>query len=141
MGKAYGIQRAMDGLGSVLGALLGIGVVVLLSSAVSASLLKLNMRNFFRVTSAILILFAAGLVAHGVHELNEAGWVPVIIEHLWDINHILDESSLSGLILKTLLGYNGNPSLTEVLAYLVYFLALFFGFRWQSRQLTVTQQA
>lgn len=36
--------------------------------------------------SVLLLIFAAGLVAYGVHELNEAGIVPPIIEHLWDTN-------------------------------------------------------
>ncbi len=134
------VSFASDPSQTLIGAGLGIGVVVLLSWALSASLLKLNIRNFFRVTSVILIVFAAGLVAHGVHELNEASWVPAIIEHVWDINHVLDETSLSGQVLKTLLGYNGNPSLTETLAYIAYFLAIFVGLRWQNRLLTVTQQ-
>jgi high-affinity Fe2+/Pb2+ permease len=32
-------------------------------------------------------------------------------------------------MLKALFGYNGNPSLTEVLAYFIYFVATFFGLR------------
>jgi high-affinity iron transporter len=69
-------------------------------------------------------LFAAGLAGMGVHELNEAGWVPAIIEHVYDINPILDENSQVGLILKALFGYNGNPSLTEIIAYAGYFTIL-----------------
>ena len=69
-------------------------------------------------------MFAAGLAAHGVHELNEAGLIPSVIEHVWDINHILDEKSTLGEFLKTLIGYNGNPSLTEVIAYVLYFVSI-----------------
>jgi len=68
----------------------------------------------------LLIIFAAGMVGYGVHELNEAGIIPSVIEHVWDINHILSDKSEIGLLLKALVGYNGNPSLTEVIAYLVY---------------------
>jgi high-affinity iron transporter len=60
------------------------------------------------------------LVAHGVHEFNEVGWIPSIVEHVWDVNMILDENSIAGLLLKTLFGYNGNPSLTEMIAYFAY---------------------
>ena len=83
---------------------------------------RLNVRTFFRVTSVLLILFAAGLVAHGVHELQEAGVLPIIIEHVWDINYILDEKSTLGSILKALFGYNGNPSLLETVSYAAYYL-------------------
>ena len=79
------------------------------------------------MTNVLLILFAAGLVAHGIHEFNEAGIIPSVIDHVWDINHILDENSLQGQILKALFGYNGNPSLTEILAYISYFLLIWLG--------------
>jgi len=50
--------------------------------------------------------------------------IPPIIENLWDINHILNEKSTLGELLKTLVGYNGNPSLSEVIAYLLYFVII-----------------
>jgi len=89
------------------------------------------------VTGVLLLLFAAGLVAHGVHEFNEAGWIPAVIEHVWDINPYLNEKSAPGEILKALFGYNGNPSLTEVLAYLAYLGAAAAGIRWQNRTLAL----
>lgn len=110
-----------DGAAVLWGAGLGLGTVALISALLFKGLLQLNIGVFFKVTSLILVAFAAGLVAHGVHEFNEAGLIPPIVEHLWDINHILDENSPPGQLLKALLGYNGNPSLTEVLSYLGYF--------------------
>jgi len=111
-----------------------IGAVLGLASAIAAGyvLLRgtrgLSLRTFFRVTSLLLILFAAGLVSTGVHEFNEVGWIPPIIEHIWDVNPILDENSTAGQLLKALFGYNGNPSLTEVIAYLAYFGVLMLNF-------------
>ncbi len=102
------------------GAVLGLAVVILSSVLLFKGLIQLNLKRFFQVSSLILILFAAGLVAHGVHEFNEVGLIPAVIEQVWDLNPILDENSALGQILKALLGYNGNPSLTEVLAYFLY---------------------
>lgn len=82
-----------------------------------------HLENFW-VTSILLILFAAGLVAHGMPEMNEAGCIPSIIDHVCDLTHILNERSFVGWTLKTLFGYNGIPSLTEFLAYGTYDLAL-----------------
>jgi high-affinity iron transporter len=82
------------------------------------------LKHFFQVTNILLLFFAAGLVAHGVHELIEASWIPAIIDPVWDINHILSDKSEIGGILKALFGYNGNPALMEVLAYLSYFIVL-----------------
>jgi high-affinity iron transporter len=72
------------------------------------------------VTGFVLILFAAGLIAHGVHEFNEVGWIPSLIEHVWNVDSIISESSLVGQLLKTLFGYNSSPSLTEIIAYFAY---------------------
>jgi len=113
-----------DGREVLLGASLGLAAVSVLAILLFKSLIRLNISRFFQVTSIILVLFAAGLVAHGVHEFNEVGFIPPVIEHLWDINHIIDEKSPSGELLKALFGYNGNPSLTEVVAYILYFLIL-----------------
>jgi high-affinity iron transporter len=120
---------ASDPRSTILGSLLGIAVAILLGWGLFASTVRLNLRRFFQVTGVLLILFAAGLVAHGVHEFNEAGWIPSVVEHVWDINPILDEESTAGSLLKALFGYNGNPSLTEVLAYLAYFVVIYFSLR------------
>ncbi|MFB3093016.1 MAG: hypothetical protein ACE1ZN_01245, partial [Dehalococcoidia bacterium] len=64
----------------------------------------------------------------GIHELQEAALLPIFIEHVWDINHIVDDGSGVGLWLKALLGYNGNPSLLEVVAYPIYLVLAFWYF-------------
>lgn len=99
------------------GTILGLGTAGLLGWTLFATTVRLDLRRFFHVTGILLILFAAGLVAHGVHEFNEVGWIPAVIEHVWNVNAIIDENSVVGQLLKTLFGYNGNPSLTEMIAY------------------------
>jgi len=113
----------------LLGALLGIACAIFLGWLLFKSTLRLELQRFFQVTGFLLILFAAGLFAHGVHEFVEAGWVPAIIDPIWNINHILDENSLLGSILKALFGYNGDPTLIESLAYLVYLGFILLGIR------------
>jgi len=126
---------------TILGALLGLALAVFLGWGLFASSLRLNLRRFFQVTGFLLILFAAGLVAHGVHEFNEVGMSPAVIEHVWDINPILNENATLGSMLQALFGYNGNPSLTEVLAYLAYFAAMFFGLRLTERRTGAAAQS
>jgi high-affinity iron transporter len=117
-------RMASDPISVLVGAVLGLGGAIVLGWVLFATTRRLNLRNFFQITNVLLLFFAAGLVAHGVHELNEAGWIPPIIEHVWDINHIVSDKSEVGGILKALFGYNGDPSLSEVLAYLGYFIVL-----------------
>ncbi len=109
---------------TLLGGLLGLSAAAATGWLLYATTARLNLRVFFQVTSFLLIMFAAGLVAHGVHELNEVGWIPSVIEQVWDTAPLLDENSGGGELLKTLVGYNANPSLTEVIAYLGYWIVV-----------------
>jgi high-affinity iron transporter len=124
---------ASDVQQTLIGAFLGLGTAILLGWSLFATTVRLDLRRFFQVTGFLLILFAAGLVAHGVHEFNEAGVVPAVIEHVWDFNPLLDENSALGSMLNALFGYNGNPSLTEVLSYFAYFAAIIAGLRLSER--------
>ncbi|MFW9985918.1 MAG: FTR1 family protein [Candidatus Odinarchaeota archaeon] len=128
-----------------LGALLGFVVAIGIAYIYFASTKRFSLRTFFQSTSIFLIFFAAGMIAYGIHELQEAGVVPVLIEHVWDINFLLPENSPIGMVLKGLVGYNGNPSLIEVTAYLtaltvllVYF-ARHYQFRPSTQQLSATE--
>lgn len=119
---------------NLIGALTGIIAAIFLGYVIFVGSMRINIKRFFNVTSILLILFAAGLVAHGIHELQEAEIVPIVVEHVWDINPpvnpdgsypLLHEKGDIGSILKGLLGYNGNPSLIEVLSYLAYLVLVF----------------
>ncbi|HSD82736.1 MAG TPA: FTR1 family protein [Anaerolineae bacterium] len=107
-----------------LGGVLGLIAAGIIGWLLYESAIKLNLRRFFQLTSIVLILFAAGLVGHALGELNELGWIPPVIEHVYDLNHLVPETTLFGQFLKALFGYNANPSLTEMLAYLGYFLVV-----------------
>lgn len=102
-----------------LGALLGFAVAIGIAYLYFAGTKRFSLRTFFQVTTVFLIFFAAGMIAYGIHELQEAGVAPILIEHMWDINFLLSENSPIGMVLKGLVGYNGNPSLLEITAYLV----------------------
>ncbi len=123
---------------TLAGTILGLGTAILLGYTLFATTVRLDLRRFFQMTGLLLILFAAGLVAHGVHEFNEVGWIPPVVEHIWDVNAILDENSVAGQLMKTLFGYNGNPSLTEIIAYFGYLIVILSMWR---REATVPSKA
>src|SRR5215216_2957223 len=111
---------ASDIIQTLVGTILGVGTAVLLSWTLFATTVRLDLRRFFQVTGFLLILFAAGLIAHGVHEFNEVAWIPSVIEHVWNVDAIVSELSLLGQLLQTLFGYNSSPALTEMITYFVY---------------------
>lgn len=103
-------------VGGTLGIAFALGVSYLFFTAAK----KVNLRVFFNVTSLLLVLFAAGLVAHGVHEFQEAQVLPMTIEHVWNTNWLLNENSFVGGLAKSLFGYNGDPSLLEIIIHAAY---------------------
>jgi high-affinity iron transporter len=117
-----------------LGGLLGLIAALIIGWLMYESAIKLNLRRFFQFTSVILIFFAAGLVGHAVHELNELGWIPSVVAHVYDLAPLLPENSTVGEFLKALLGYTASPSLTEMLAYLAYFVMVLGLLRYLDRK-------
>lgn len=105
------------------GGLLGLIIAIIIGYSLYKGASKLNLKVFFNATSVLLIVFAAGLLAHGIHEFHEAGIIPPIIEHVWNINHLLPEKATLGRFLTAIVGYNANPSLVEVVAYFVFLAA------------------
>lgn len=107
--------------GQLFGAILGIGGALLLGYGLFKWALQVNIQRVFQVTTVFLILFAAGLVAHGVHELQEVGWLPIFsFDPIYNISHILDHKSDFGSFLRILFGYTSKPTLVEIIAYVVY---------------------
>jgi len=123
---------------TLAGVVLGLGTAILLGWSLFATTVRLDLRRFFQVTGFILILFAAGLIAHGIHEFNEVRWIPSIIEHIWDVNPLINEKSVFGQLLNTLFGYNGNPSLTEMISYFAYLVIVAVLFRRSSAKSEVS---
>lgn len=111
-----------------LGAMLGLVAAVALGYALFRGSVNLDLGAFFRVSGLVLIVVSAGLLAAGIHELQEVGIVPVGVASLWDAGGILDDGAGVGAVLHGLVGYSAAPSLVEVVAYWSYLLVVGFMF-------------
>ncbi len=119
----------LDPYAVIFGSLIGIGIALIIGMLTFFGIKTINLSVFFKITNIILILFAAGLITFGIHELIEAGIVNPIIAEIWNIKHILPENfpddnpstpewlEITGSLLKALFGYNANPSLLELIVY------------------------
>lgn len=133
------IDTDTSGLVVASGAALGLGVATLLGGSLFATSLKLQMRHVFTATSLALVLVAAGMFAKGIHEFEEVGWIPALIDPVWNTSAVLSERSWLGSALKGLFGYLSAPSLTVVLSYLSYLVATAWALRPPSRRSSTSE--
>jgi high-affinity iron transporter len=126
----FAISESSTPLTTGIGAAVGLAISISLGIGLYFGTRRLDLRQFFTVTGLLLIVFAAGLLAHAIHEFQEAGLLPLTVEHIWNTNAVISDESTTGQFLKTLFGYNGDPSLLELLAWLTYIaMALWFFLR------------
>jgi high-affinity iron transporter len=125
----FGITRTSTPLQVALGAALGIAAAVGLGYVVYAGGKRINLGTFFKVTGVLLILVAAGLLAHGVAEFEEAGLLPAIIP-LWDVSSapVIGEERLVSELMTAFFGWDPEANLLELIAWVTYLLAVGYAF-------------
>jgi high-affinity iron transporter len=108
----------------VVGAVLGLAVAVVLGVALYRGGIRMDLRAFFRVTGIVVVVVAAGLFAAGLHELQEAGWLPFLTGTAFNVSSTLPDDTGLGGILRALVGYSSAPTWLEVVGWLGYLLVV-----------------
>ncbi|WP_432026575.1 iron uptake transporter permease EfeU [Streptomyces sp. 1222.5] len=124
------VHAASDGTPRPLvGVALGLATAVLLGWLFYRGALKINLAKFFTWTGAMLVVVAAGVLAYGFHDLQEAGWIPGINKLAFDISGTIPPDSWYGTLLKGVLNFQPDPTVVQVTVWLLYLvptLAIFF---------------
>ncbi len=128
----YGVFAGseMSPQGLVGGALLGLAAGVGTGTAIYAGLLRIPSRRFFAVISGLLLFLAAGLASQMARFLIQADWLPSLASPLWDTSWVLSNSSALGATLRVLVGYEAQPTGTQVLFYISTLAAMALATRW-----------
>lgn len=107
---------------AVLGAVLGLVTAVVLGWLIYRGALRLDLGVFFRWTGAGLIVIAAGVLAYGVHDLQEAGILPGLDNVAFDVSSVIVPGTVIATLLKGI--FNVSPSMTvlEVVAWFGYLI-------------------
>ncbi|RMF15584.1 MAG: iron permease [Gammaproteobacteria bacterium] len=122
------------------GGLVGILAGVVTGALLYKGLLKIPVSHLFQVTGWLILLLAAGLAASSMGYLIQAGilpWMPP----LWDTSAVLPEKSAVGQLLHILVGYQEQPNLIQVGAYISTLVVILAGMKWASRQPDVVTPA
>jgi high-affinity iron transporter len=102
-----------------LGGLLGLIFGVALGAVMYLGLLRIHNRHLFAVTGWMIALLAAGMAAQAIHFLQQAGYVSVLSQVMWNTSGFISDSSLIGRMLHTLIGYTDQPTALQLLVYIV----------------------
>jgi high-affinity iron transporter len=118
---AAGAAGATEATGSpLLGASLGLATAAVLGWAVYRGAVALNLGAFFRWTGLFLIAVAAGVLAYGVHELQEAGVLAWGTAPAFDGSGVISATSALGSLLKGLLNFTPTPTWGQAVAWVAY---------------------
>lgn len=104
----------------LLGALLGILTAVAMGYAFYKGVLKINLSKFFTWTGAILIVVAAGVLAYGFHDLQEAGLLPGLNSLAFDVSGTIAPTSWLGTFLKGIFNFSPATTWLELTAWVLY---------------------
>ncbi len=118
------LQANGGGAEPLIGAVLGLASAIVIGFLFYRGTVKLNLANFFRFTGGALILVAAGVLAYGLHDLQEAGILPGLNTIAWDIHEQIPASSWYGSLLKGIFNFSPEPSWLEVVAYFSYLISV-----------------
>ncbi len=127
---------ASDAAVTWMGSIIGLGLAIAAGYAVYVMSVRLDLRKFFDVTSVLLLIFAAGLFAHALHEFQEIGWLPILTQQAWSLQNVLANDSTLGSVLRALVGYNDSPTMLEVVGYVMYWVVVLVGVRWWTQRLS-----
>ena len=104
----------------LIGAALGILVAIVLGYLIYRGVLRINLTKFFTYTGVFLIVVAGGVLAYGVHDLQEAGFLPGLNNLAFNVSAIIPPDSWFGTLLKGIFNFSPATTWLEAIAWVVY---------------------
>jgi len=122
------VQSTGQSTQPLVGAALGLLTAVLLGWLFYRGAVRINLGKFFRWTGALLVIVAAGVLAYGVHDLQEAGILPGLNTLAFDISSAVPADSWYGTLLRGTINLTPQTTVLQAVVWVLYVvpvLALF----------------
>ncbi len=113
-------RSAGSGWAPLAATLAGIGIAVVLGWLLYRQAVRLDLARFFRWTGAALVVVAGGVLAYGVHDLQEARLLPGLTVLAFDVSAQVPPSSWYGTLLKGIFNFSPATTWLEAIAWLAY---------------------
>ena len=122
----FGAGRLTSPFEAIIGVALGLLVAAIIGVGLIRVSWRINLKRFFQVTCVFLVVIAAGLFAHAVHELQEALHWTFGSSTLYHLTSSFpdNESNVAGYLLRGIVGYSAAPTLLESSAYVAYWIVV-----------------
>jgi len=125
--SAGGTSQSAMLIGGALGLAAGAGV----SALMFFGLLAIPAGRLFSVTAWLITLLAAGMAAQAILFLQQAGYIQILQNTVWDTSWLLKEDSIAGRLLHTLVGYNDAPNGAQLIVYISTIVVIMGLTRWE----------
>ncbi|MHB1682769.1 MAG: FTR1 family iron permease [Bacilli bacterium] len=126
-------------LSLAIGAIIGASAGLSLSYLIYVTGKRINLRVFFNIMGTLLMLFAAGLLADGIEDWQQLGWIRFGAQPLWNTSRLLNENTTLGDILHSFFGYADSPTGLQLGSYVVY-LTLMLWLFWRGNRPSSTER-
>jgi high-affinity iron transporter len=104
------------------GLVTGVAASVAIGVAVYIGAVNVNLRIFFRVTGALLILVAAGILRYGITDLQEANVLPGLTDYAFDISGVLVPGTWYATLLEGMFNIVAAPTVLAFTAWALFLL-------------------
>lgn len=104
----------------LVGALIGLATAVVLGVLVFRGAVRLNLSKFFAWTGGLLIFVAAGVLSYGIHDLQEAGFLPGLDNLAFDVSEQIPPASWYGTLLKGTVNFTPATTWLQAVAWILY---------------------
>jgi high-affinity iron transporter len=122
-----------DSTDPLVGGVLGLGAAVVLGVLIYRGAVRLNLAKFFTWTGGLLVVVAAGVLAYGIHDLQEANILPGLNSLAFDVSRQIPPDSWYGTILKGTINFSPATTWLEAAAWFAYLVPVMFFFVRQVR--------
>jgi high-affinity iron transporter len=104
----------------MLGATVGIAAAIVLGWLIYRGIVRIDLGKFFAYTGLFLIVVAGGVLAYGVHDLQEAGILPGLNSLAFDVSRAVPPDSWYGTLLKGTVNFSPATTWFQAAVWLAY---------------------
>lgn len=104
----------------LIGWVLGLGAAIGLGMAIYEGAVRINLARFFRYTGVLLVLVAGGILSYGIHDLQEAAFLPGLHTLAFDVTSTIEPGSWYATLLKGIFNVTPATTVVQAVAWVLY---------------------